>query len=46
VAVGRVVFFYRCKISSPIRQRASQHRLKRLLSDRDRTHYGLTRQTS
>ena len=46
VAVGSVVFFYHCKISSAVHQRTSQHRLKRLLSDRDRTHYGLARQTS
>jgi hypothetical protein len=44
VAVGRIVFFYHFKISSPTRQRASHHRLKRLLSDRDRTHDGLIRE--
>jgi hypothetical protein len=44
VAVGRVVFFYHSKISSPIRQRASHHRLNRLLSDRDHTHDGLDRE--
>jgi len=38
--------FYRCKISSPIHQRATQHRLKQVLSDRDRRHYDLARQTS
>ena len=32
MAVGRVVFFYHSKLSSPIGQRASHPRLKRLLS--------------
>jgi hypothetical protein len=44
VAVGRVLFFYYCKISPAVRQRASHHRLKRLLPDRDRTHNGIARE--